>query len=898
GTITLKNGVSLYGGFAGTEAVLTDRLKGANAWNFTSSTTIDGNNANRKGIITGTGTTTSYIDGITVTKYKITGVAANVNGVGVVVNSYWIMQNCIVTANTLSSSGSYICKGAGVYIQGGQLLNSYINNNSVTRGSGANGAVIAGGVAFVYNSSPVTTVKGCTIETNTSLYGGGMAMIDGTGGVLEDCIFKTNTATFAGGGLGSYLANTTGANGSLSLKNCQFIDNTATTNGGGATLDLSVTAPASTTIDGCIFSGNTTLAIGGGLNAKGIFSSIKNSIFRDNKITTAANTSDAVSALYFYGSGTSGSVGTTLSNCIFVNNSTTTNSSGNNTIKFPNPGNNLYNCTIANNANPGGYALAYSGKVGIMTNCIFWGNTGAGPIQGVTTAVVATYNATDNVVINGAAGSGNNIKTLTTSPNNTFTSPTGFAGVSTDATTKSQVASADWSLKSGCPAINTGTDLSGSGVTTDILGNARPTGINAVDRGAYEGLFVSSTQNVSGFATNSTINVSSGGHLTIDATKTLKNLIVEAGGKLTNSSTLTATSIMLKSDATGSGTFIDNGTTNLTTATIQQYLTGSTLNTAPNGRFWYVANPLTSAVKSSVFDAAAVANKLWYYSEPTHAYTEITDNTTDLTVGVGYAARLGANTTVTLSGTGFYTGSKTFTLSRANDSNEKRGYNLIGNPYPCYLDWQTITLPTEVMPSIWTRSCSAGGAMGFDTYNSSLALGARGVSSVGHANVTQYIAPLQAFWVKVASGYTTASLTVANTLRSHTDVTDVTNKLKAPAEQTQKVVRLLVTNDTNSDETVIAFNTNASNDFDNYDSPKMTNDNVAIPELYTLAGTEILAINGLNNYTLDEQMPLGFTTGASNNFTIKATDIRNFDADTKIILKDNVLNTEQELTVG
>ncbi|MFZ4726496.1 MAG: choice-of-anchor Q domain-containing protein, partial [Paludibacter sp.] len=155
-------------------------------------------------------------------------------------------------------------------------------------------------------------------------------------------------------------------------------------------------------------------------------------------------------------------------------------------IKFINNGNNLYNCTIANNANPSGYALAYSGKVGIMTNCIFWGNTGAGPIQGVTTAVVATYNATDNVVINGAAGSGNNIKTLTTSPNNTFTSPTGFAGVSTDATTKSQVASADWSLKSGCLAINTGTDLSGSGVTTDILGNARPIGAGAVDMGAYE----------------------------------------------------------------------------------------------------------------------------------------------------------------------------------------------------------------------------------------------------------------------------------------------------------------------------------------------------------------------------------------------------------------------------
>ncbi|MFZ4726640.1 MAG: hypothetical protein ACOYMD_14495, partial [Paludibacter sp.] len=64
GTITLKNGVSLYGGFAGTEALVADRAKGANAWTFTNTTTIDGNNASRQGIITlNTNTVTSYIDG-------------------------------------------------------------------------------------------------------------------------------------------------------------------------------------------------------------------------------------------------------------------------------------------------------------------------------------------------------------------------------------------------------------------------------------------------------------------------------------------------------------------------------------------------------------------------------------------------------------------------------------------------------------------------------------------------------------------------------------------------------------------------------------------------------------------------------------------------------------------
>jgi hypothetical protein len=43
---------------------------------------------------------------------------------------------------------------------------------------------------------------------------------------------------------------------------------------------------------------------------------------------------------------------------------------------------------------------------------------------------------------------------------------------------------------------------------------------------------------------------------------------------------------------------------------------------------------------------------------------------------------------------------------------------------------------------------------------------------------------------------------------------------------------------------------------------------------------------------------LGFTTGESNTFTLKATQFTNLDVNTKVYLKDNVLNTEQDLTDG
>jgi hypothetical protein len=78
----------------------------------------------------------------------------------------------------------------------------------------------------------------------------------------------------------------------------------------------------------------------------------------------------------------------------------------------------------------------------------------------------------------------------------------------------------------------------------------------------------------------------------------------------------------------------------------------------------------------------------------------------------------------------------------------------------------------------------------------------------------------------------------------------------------------------------------------------MSNNNAAIPEIYTTVGNEKLVINGMNSITPDTEIPVGFTTGQSNAFSITATEISNFDASTKVYLKDNLLNTEQDLTDG
>ena len=111
-------------------------------------------------------------------------------------------------------------------------------------------------------------------------------------------------------------------------------------------------------------------------------------------------------------------------------------------------------------------------------------------------------------------------------------------------------------------------------------------------------------------------------------------------------------------------------------------------------------------------------------------------------------------------------------------------------------------------------------------------------------------------------------------------------------------MRLQVSNGVNTDETVLFFNSKASNALDMYDSPKMSNNLTAVPEIYTRIGADDLVINGMNQIQYDTKIPLGFSTLQANSFTIKISELNNFDANAKIILVDNELRTEQDLTNG
>jgi len=369
------------------------------------------------------------------------------------------------------------------------------------------------------------------------------------------------------------------------------------------------------------------------------------------------------------------------------------------------------------------------------------------------------------------------------------------------------------------------------------------------------------------------LTVESGATLTVNAGKA-----ITVSGATNNNGTL-----LIEADATGIGSFLDNGTiTGAGNFQMEQYLTGSG-TTTPDGLFWYVSSPTANAT-SNVYSAAGT-DRLWSASEATQAYPEITDNSTNLMVSEGYIARIGANATNTFTGGTFNTGNESATgLSRTGTSETNRGYNLVGNPYPSTLNWFTASR-TNLETTIWYRTHN-GSTMLFDTYNATNNLG---TNNNGGGAVTRFIPPTQAFWVRVPTDGQTGQVDFDNTDRSHGSATSI---YKIAAEE--GTIRLKISNGTVSDEQIIAFNSSALDSYDNHDSQKFFVDNV--PQLYSNLASDTLTINGLNNPVSTPSVDLGVKIPTQGDYTFNAGTITL--TETPVLLEDRHLSVFQDLNTN
>jgi hypothetical protein len=344
--------------------------------------------------------------------------------------------------------------------------------------------------------------------------------------------------------------------------------------------------------------------------------------------------------------------------------------------------------------------------------------------------------------------------------------------------------------------------------------------------------------------------------------------------------------------------FLNYGTDNIVKA--------RAMHTLDKGRNWYISSPMQNGVIPTIENALgkdkqgnALSNwRVERYDEPVHQWQAASGAFTN---SMGYTAYAGDDA-IAVEFTGKFTdGNKTSpALTRQNDAHPKRGFNLVGNPFPSFWRWtSTSAQAANLYSTIWYRTNVDGTTEGYQfwAYNAAgrVAVAPGWEDEVHGAPYSlAYIPPMQAFWVRIRDGHSGGTLTFNNERRSHADQNN--NILKvATAPETRPLIRLAVNgNGKAADETLIYADAAATNGFDDYDSDKwFTNQGAEIFTLLLASGDK-LSINGLHHITAGTEIPLGFQSQEGGIFSFQATEILNCDT-LKVILRDKWLKKEFDL---
>ncbi len=320
-----------------------------------------------------------------------------------------------------------------------------------------------------------------------------------------------------------------------------------------------------------------------------------------------------------------------------------------------------------------------------------------------------------------------------------------------------------------------------------------------------------------GLETDATLEINAGKALTIH-------------GTLTNDGTIT-----LDGDETGTASLITQGDiVNNSTISINRSIT--------DGVWHYISIPTTSA-QASVF----MADYLATWDEPTATWTYIIEPSTPLTPVQGYSYWGVTKATVqTFTGTP-NTGDQSMEITLTQNASGFEGANLLGNPYPSSIDWSLLD----------------------DTYGAVYCWNgtqyANWIDGSGTNGGTQYVAPMQGFFVMAAANGT---FNLHNSERTHIGAsgffkneTTVNNGLTVRAFS-----------DMYSDELIVRFEDRAVAEFKiSEDAHKLFSGTVGMPEIFSFSGDDSQLVHkplSIDVRPAVDQLQLGFRSDVSDIYSI------------------------------
>jgi len=249
----------------------------------------------------------------------------------------------------------------------------------------------------------------------------------------------------------------------------------------------------------------------------------------------------------------------------------------------------------------------------------------------------------------------------------------------------------------------------------------------------------------------------------------------------------------------------------------------------------------------------------------------------------GYAVVIANSQTISFTGpvnTGNLSTAITFTPSVSTLSD---GWNLIGNPYPSPISWNALRLiagNTALNASVkrWKQTGSYAGQ--YSDWNGSV--------SVNGGN--NEIAVGQGFLIKSALGGGPVNFTQAARLASSSGAFQDADPIAVP----NNLLRMKVTGGTGADETVIYFDDNATDGFDeNFDAIKMLSGTVGMPGIYSSASVQNgdMAINTLGAFNSNKEIPLNMYVDVNGSYNLSVLELNNFDPTAMVYMEDRTRGT-------
>ncbi|GAB4331192.1 MAG: hypothetical protein Kow00127_23200 [Bacteroidales bacterium] len=347
------------------------------------------------------------------------------------------------------------------------------------------------------------------------------------------------------------------------------------------------------------------------------------------------------------------------------------------------------------------------------------------------------------------------------------------------------------------------------------------------------------------------------------------SFVIGVRGKMTADVTGTfsvAGDLLFQADHNNSASFVDNGHTSVSgTSNVEQYLASER---------WHLVSPPVSGATINTF----LNIYLKEYNEPTNTWTYlITPTTIPMNPSQGYAAwasdALTGPVTVNYQGT-LNTGDFSLSTLSYTPASPKVGWNLVGNPYPSMLVWNSNWTKTDLFE--WACVHQGGNDGCYNAATSEVWPVEGGPMTNGN------IPAGQGFWVRASSG--AAALTIPQSERVHDNQTIY----KSSQSVIYQAVRLKVEGNNDRDYVWVDFTPEATPAADpKFDLQKRWGYDES-PNIYAVGEDgEQYSVHTLPFAEPGLVVPLGYVVGVPGTFSLSVSELRGMeDAGLTVVLED------------